>query len=89
VILMTDVAFETAYKRAELFRKQFEEMTVEFDGKKLKCTFSAGVASYPAHSNSGDELLSHADQALYHSKANGRNLVSIYSPEIHYRTSDK
>lgn len=83
VILMTDVAAETAYKRAELFRSKFEKMTVEYEGKKLKCTFSAGVASHPSHADTAETLLNHADQALYQSKANGRNRVSIYTPESH------
>jgi len=89
VILMTDVASEAAYKRAELFRSKFEEMAVEYEGKKLKCTFSAGVASYPAHADTAETLLNHADQALYQSKANGRNRVSAYSPEHYYQTSSK
>ena len=89
VILMTDVASEAAYKRAELFRSKFEEMTVEYEGKKLKCTFSAGVASYPLHAGSGETLLILADQALYQSKANGRNRVSIYSPESHHKILNK
>lgn len=89
VILMTDVASEAAYKRAELFRKQFEEMAVEYDGKSLQCTFSAGIASYPAHAVSGETLLTNADHALYQSKSNGRNRVSIYSPQTHYQTAVK
>ncbi len=89
VILMTDVASEAAYKRAELFRKRFEEMNIEYDGKKLRCTFSAGIASYPAHADAGEALLTHADMALYQSKANGRNRVSIYSPQNHYLPSDR
>jgi diguanylate cyclase (GGDEF)-like protein/PAS domain S-box-containing protein len=89
VILMTDVSSEAAYKRAELFRSKFEEITVEYEGKKLKCTFSAGVASYPLHAGSGETLLILADQALYQSKANGRNRVSIYSPESHHKIINK
>lgn len=89
VILMTDVASEAAYKRAELFRSKFEEMAVEYEGKKLKCTFSAGIASHPAHADTAETLLTHADQALYRSKANGRNRVSVYSPQHQYQTSNK
>jgi len=89
VILMTDVASEDAFKRAERFRKQFEETTVHYEGKELKCTFSAGIASYPTHGNDGEALLTHADQALYKSKASGRNCVSVYSPTIQYEIPDK
>ncbi len=89
VILMTDVASDAAYKRAELFRSNFENMTVAYEGKELKCTFSAGIASYPIHAGSGEALLILADQALYQSKASGRNRVSIYSPESHHKILNK
>ena len=89
VILMTDVAAEAAYKRAELFRSNFENLTVEYEGKKLRCTFSAGIASYPTHAGSGETLLMLADQALYQSKSNGRNRVSVYSPEGHHKILNK
>jgi diguanylate cyclase (GGDEF)-like protein/PAS domain S-box-containing protein len=81
VILMPDANLESAYERAELFRGQFASLVVEYEGKQLKCTFSAGVACFPIHSTSGEALLGLADQALYISKANGRNQVTIHSPE--------
>lgn len=81
VVLMPNADTDVAQERAELLRKQFEEMVVEFDGKILRCTFSAGVASFPSHASQGEPLLNLADQALYHSKANGRNCVTVYSVE--------
>ncbi len=88
VILMTDASSESARKRAELFRKHFDEMKIEYEGRRLKCTFSAGIASYPEHAHSGEALLSLADQALYQSKSEGRDRVSVYSPENFYQTSN-
>jgi diguanylate cyclase (GGDEF)-like protein/PAS domain S-box-containing protein len=81
VILMTDLSSDLAYVRAEALRKEFEEMKIEFDGKLLTCSFSAGIASYPKHSTSGEQLLALADNAMYQSKARGRNCTSIYSSE--------
>jgi diguanylate cyclase (GGDEF)-like protein/PAS domain S-box-containing protein len=81
VVLMPDAQVDAAYERAELFRKNFSELVVEYEGQQLKCTFSAGVASFPQHAASGEALLSLADEALYTSKANGRNCVTIYKPE--------
>jgi diguanylate cyclase (GGDEF)-like protein len=88
VILMTDVASEDAYKRAERFRKQFEETVIEYEGKELKCTFSAGIASYPAHDRASEILLTLADQALYRSKASGRNRTTLYSLQDQYQIPD-
>jgi diguanylate cyclase (GGDEF)-like protein/PAS domain S-box-containing protein len=81
VVLMPDAQVDAAYERAELFRKNFSELVVEYEGQQLKCTFSAGIASFPQHAASGEALLSLADEALYTSKANGRNCVTIYKPE--------
>ncbi|MCB0104207.1 MAG: diguanylate cyclase [Anaerolineales bacterium] len=82
VILMPDATTESAYERAELFRKQFEATVNEYEGERVHATFSAGVASFPAHAESGEVLLGLADQALYRSKAGGRNRVTIYSGEM-------
>ncbi|MCQ3936947.1 MAG: hypothetical protein DPW18_07865 [Chloroflexi bacterium] len=85
VILMPDAALESAHDRAEFFRKGFENTRIEYDGKILKSTFSAGIASFPIHASSGETLLNLADQALYYSKSNGRNRVTVYSPETSHQ----
>lgn len=79
IILMPDAALESAHDRAERLRKKFGETVVEYENRKLKCAFSAGVASFPEHTDSADVLLMLADEALYHSKSNGRNRVTAYS----------
>jgi diguanylate cyclase (GGDEF)-like protein/PAS domain S-box-containing protein len=79
VILMPNAEIESAYERAEFLRKQFEGNTYKYEDKKINCTFSAGVAAFPAQGDSGEVVLNLADQALYQSKANGRNKVSIYT----------
>lgn len=78
VILMPNASAESAYERAEDLRNQFEGLLFEYKEHKLNCTFSAGVATFPIHANSGEAVLNLADQALYESKANGRNKVTIY-----------
>ncbi|NOH01042.1 MAG: diguanylate cyclase [Chloroflexi bacterium] len=85
VILMPDATTESAYERAEFFRKEFEKSRIEYDGKILKSTFSAGVASFPTHAHSGETLLNLADHALYQSKADGRNRVTVYSSQIQHQ----
>lgn len=76
VVLMPDAALDAAYERAENLRQRFEALVVEYEGRRLQATFSAGVACFPMHSSSAEVLLTLADQALYLSKTNGRNCVS-------------
>lgn len=78
VILMPDAAMDDARDRAELFRKNFEALSPSCEEKPIKTTFSAGVASFPLHADSGEALLVAADVALYRSKAEGRNRVSVF-----------
>jgi len=43
---------------------------------------SVGVALYPQNASLVEELLKHADQALYVAKAAGRNRYSFFTPEL-------
>ena len=47
------------------------------DGTELVVTFSAGVAEFPKDGDSVTELYRQADAALYRSKREGRNRISI------------
>lgn len=85
VILMPDAEADSARERTEFLRKRFEETVLEYGGDRVKCTFSAGIASFPAHADSGETLLNLADRAMYQSKVDGRNRVSVYSPDNQYQ----
>lgn len=56
-----------------LFRTQFQEQS-------LSC--SIGVALCPLHGQTYHELFVRADQALYQTKAAGKNSYSIYDPDL-------
>ncbi|QCJ42372.1 diguanylate cyclase [Bacillus sp. S3] len=45
----------------------------------IQMTLSMGIALYPKDGISSDELLKHADNALYVVKENGRNNMQVYS----------
>ena len=45
-------------------------------------TISAGVATFPAHAATRDELVRLADSALYWAKEHGRNRVRVYRPDV-------
>jgi diguanylate cyclase (GGDEF)-like protein/PAS domain S-box-containing protein len=81
VILLPNTALESAYERAERLRVEYETLAVAYRGANLRATFSAGVAVFPDHGDDGEAILHSADQALYQSKKEGRNRVTIYSLE--------
>ena len=51
---------------------------VDYAGKKINTTFSAGIANLQADDN-GHTLLRRADEALYDAKNSGRNMIKIAS----------
>ncbi len=79
VLLSPRTDSEKAQKLAERLRKGIEEMTItSTDGEELDVTASFGVATkVPGEKISGEELLEKADEALYQSKQEGRNRVTI------------
>lgn len=78
VILMPNTRPETALERAEIWREKYQSISTEYRGQFLTATFSAGVASYPFHGPDGEAILYTADQALYQSKNQGRNRVTLF-----------
>jgi diguanylate cyclase (GGDEF)-like protein/PAS domain S-box-containing protein len=82
VILMPNATQHDAYERAEAWRRNYTAKVIQYDGKSLNMSFSAGVASFPSHGESGEAILQAADHALYHSKHKGRNKVTLYKRSV-------
>lgn len=58
------------------------------NGKEsLPFSISIGIALYPEHGKSYDELFKHADRALYESKNRGKSTYSIYKPSFLTQTT--
>lgn len=57
------------------------EHTIVFAGQPVRMTTSIGVALYPRHGSTADELLASADLAMYQAKETGRNAVCLYASE--------
>ena len=56
---------------------------------QVRVTASLGVALFPEHGRTVDELLRHADTAMYAAKAAGRNQWRFFTPEMHERVSKR
>lgn len=81
-LILPGVDIEGGCIAAERIRKAIESVELEKIGH---ITASLGVATYPDQSDDLEELLELTDQAMYESKRNGRNRVTIAKPS--YETS--
>ena len=77
LILLPGADLDVTSRRAEDWRRAFEQSKIEFEGETLSTTLSMGVTVFPQRGQTSDDLLKLADEALYMSKHNGRNQVSI------------
>jgi diguanylate cyclase (GGDEF)-like protein len=55
---------------------------MKIEGHDIRVGSSIGIAIAPAHGNDSDELLKHADTALYRAKADGRRTFRLFEPEM-------
>ncbi|MEL0628565.1 diguanylate cyclase [Psychromonas aquatilis] len=77
VVLLPDVNADEAYLAAEKLRAEMENSITYLANseQEIKITISIGVAARRYQSESIDEVLKHADEALYTAKSTGRNKV--------------
>jgi len=72
------------YFAEELAREVMRGLTVPMtiEGASIQVTGSIGAAVAPGHGTEADVLLQHADMALYHAKANGRNDFCLFEAKM-------
>ena len=77
LLVLPTMSLESAVERADQWRMAFANERIAFADTFLSATLSVGVASFPGHGTSSDELIRAADQALYAAKHSGRNKVVV------------
>jgi len=83
VLVMPNIGIETARQRAEELHQIVNSLNIPYGNFNLTTTISMGVAAYPEHGKSKEELLRAADRAMYIAKNTGRNRVVVYpEPEL-------
>jgi diguanylate cyclase (GGDEF)-like protein len=79
ILVLPDTSLDAAGRYAEKLRNLFATLSLTFHTKEIRGTLSLGVAAYPLHGSHYEEIIRKADEALYQSKTNGRNRVTIWS----------
>lgn len=81
IIVMPGMPADQALERMELCRKEIEKIVTQHNDKKIPITISGGIASCVTYHETQDQLLKMADDALYESKKNGRNRITLASKD--------
>lgn len=83
LLILPEASAEISLARAESVREGISECEIEYQGRRVGAIqLSAGVAVFPLHGASSDELIQKADTALYEAKVQGRNRVVLH-PLLH------
>ncbi|MGN2369812.1 diguanylate cyclase [Clostridium cagae] len=80
IILLPDKNEDEAYLFSEKIRNKVD--CAKILGEKRKVTISLGISVYLKHSSNSEDLIKMADQALYTSKAQGKNKTTIWNDNI-------
>jgi len=80
-VLRCATSADAANELAERLRSAFEE-SFDVYGQHIKMTASVGIAMSPDHGMGPQELMRHADIALYRGKNQGRDKAMIFCAEM-------
>lgn len=80
VVLLTELGDRDDAKVVLQALLSLVEVPVKADGRALSVTPSIGVAFFPDDGRHADELIQHADTAMYRAKARGRATYQFFEP---------
>ena len=81
-IILPESSSQDAAIRADTLRSEVKRLRLQHKKQSLgSITLSIGIAAFPEHGSTSDELLKRADQCLYESKARGRDVVTVALPQ--------
>jgi diguanylate cyclase (GGDEF)-like protein/PAS domain S-box-containing protein len=77
-IILPESTAQAAAVRADGLRSEVKALRLRYKKESLgELTISVGLAAFPEHGTTSEELLKIADRCLYESKARGRDIVTV------------
>lgn len=81
-LLVQDGSEAEAIALAERIVRAISQIPFRFEGQNLRLTASLGIALYPLHATNVEELITHADTAMYQAKEAGKNAWRVYRQDL-------
>lgn len=87
-IILTDIRTpQNVLAVVNKLQEEFERPILTEDNE-IYATFSTGISLYPEDGDQPEELLRHADTAMYKAKKAGSNQYCFYAPEMNARSRE-
>ncbi len=80
-VILPNLSEENVFPAYERFRELVSKQLFEYESAQIRITVSIGIA-FSNDAESANELLAHADQALYQAKETGRNRIVAYKTTL-------
>jgi diguanylate cyclase (GGDEF)-like protein/PAS domain S-box-containing protein len=81
-ILVPEISNEMLRVLAERITRSISLVRFQFEGQSLRLTSSLGIAVYPDHADTAEDLIARADTAMYQAKEAGKNAWRIYRSDL-------
>lgn len=81
-VLVPNAGESEALALAERVVRAIAKIPFHIENQSLRLTSSLGIAFYPQHAGIAEELIAHADAAMYQAKDAGKNSWRVYRPEL-------
>jgi diguanylate cyclase (GGDEF)-like protein len=78
-VVLEETDTDGALLMAERLREEAKKLSFASEKGPFHIAISLGVALYPNDASNKEELMEHADQALYFAKRNGRDQARLYA----------
>ncbi len=82
IVLLPEIDKAGAAAAAERIRQMIQDSPLRVGEKKISTSASLGVASFPEQADNLKTLMAKADKAMYYSKLNGKNRMSLFSEDM-------
>lgn len=84
-ILLPETPASGVHLLTQRLLEALQRHVVVTNGQLVRISASIGVTLFPDHGTTAKELLARADLAMYKSKENGRNCLSVYTPNADWQ----
>jgi diguanylate cyclase (GGDEF)-like protein len=78
IIMMSECPPDKAYQVAQRIVDRLNNGSLRYQGDDIPLSASFGIASFPEHGQTVEEVIHNADVAMYRSKQRGKNLITSY-----------